>query len=148
MLHFESKWGIYRMKCIIAIVKLAAELAFCGCYTTTSAPEYSRIFRKRWHFSHSDTRNPVSSQIHCCFRSAKHRKKTRKSAENRLKIGRKSAISRKNRNHSLHSLAFCGMLHWIWSAAVSTAPAVSPILTVWSTTTPWLFKTMTIYLLI
>ena len=83
MLHFDSKWGIYRMKCIIAIVKLAAELTFCGCYTTTSAPEYSRIFWKRWHFSHSDTRNSVSSHIHCCFRTAKHRKKPRKSAENR-----------------------------------------------------------------
>ena len=50
-----------------------------------------------------------------------HRKAPEIKHENRLEIGRKSAISRKNRNHSLHSLAFCGMLHWIWSEAVSTA---------------------------
>ena len=53
------------MKCIIAIVKLAAELAFCGCYTTTSAPEYSRIFRKSdislpfWHSKFSFIANSL-----------------------------------------------------------------------------------------
>ena len=144
MLHFDSKWGIYRMKCIIAIVKLAAELAFCGCYTTTSLQnilEYSRRgdISPFWHSKFSFIANSLLLP---------HRKAPEKKHENRLKIGRKSAISRKNRNHSLYSLAFCGMLHWIWSAAASTEPAVSPILTVWSTTTPWLFMTMTIYLLI
>ena len=87
MLHFDSKWGIHLIKCTIAIVKLATELAFCGCYTTTSAPEYPRIFQKRCHFSHSDIQNPVSSQIHCCFRTAKHMKKN-------TKIGWKSAENR------------------------------------------------------
>ena len=77
MVHFDSKWGIYRMKCTFAIVKLAAELAFCGCYTTTSAPE-EVTFLPFWLSKSSFIANSLLLP---------QRNALEKKHENRLKIG-------------------------------------------------------------